>query len=192
MRTTLAVLLPLLLAAQGALLQIQVVSGEGAVHPGGSRGLPGLVVLVTDELGRAQAGVPVSFRLPDDGAGGAFLSGLATEIVSTGADGRATAPAVRWNRIPGALEIRVTAARDGRRAGITVLQHIADRPAPVRPGGFGISRKWLYIAAIAAGAAGLGLTRGRAGGSASAAASTAGGAQPEVEIGAPTVTIGKP
>jgi hypothetical protein len=177
-----------LLAMQGRLLQIEVVAGEGAVHPAGSRGSPNLVVRVTDELGAPVAGAIVSFRLPDDGPGGAFASGLATEITNTGPDGRAAAPPVRWNHVHGALEIRVTAAKEGTRAGTAVLQHISERPASAQRRLRAPGRKWLYIFAIAGGGAAAGILGARAGGG----SRPAGASPADVEIGAPSVIIGKP
>ncbi len=180
-----ALVLACVLSLQDPLLQIEVVAGEGAVHPAGSRTPSGLVVRVADSLGRPVAGALVSFRLPDDGPGGAFASGLGTEIVKAGADGRAVAPPVRWNHLHGAVEIRITAARDGRRAGAVVVQHIAAAPASLRRARSG--RKWLYIAGAAAAGAVAGFTLNRSGNGRAADSPAAG-----VDIGTPTIVIGKP
>ncbi len=180
-----ALLVACLLSTQGRLLQIEITAGEGAVHPAGSRTPSGLTVRVADELGQPVPGAVVSFRLPDDGPGGAFTSGLATEIVTTGADGKAAAPPIRWNHLHGALEIRVIAAKDGQRAGTVVVQHIAERPATVRQNRF--SRKWLYIAGVAAAGAVAGLSLNRSGAGRSPDSPPA-----DVDIGAPTIIIGKP
>ena len=172
------------------MLQIRVVAGEGAVNSTGARG-PGLTLEVVDELGRPVAGAVVSVRLPDDGPAGAFASGLATEIVTTGADGRVTTAPIRWNRLAGPLQIRITAAKDRARAGTVVAQQLID----ARRGGGGPvarakSRKWVPIVLIAAGAAGAGFgigmaSRGRAGEPAAAAPAGVG-------IGQPTITVSKP
>ncbi len=180
------IVLSAILALQPLPLEIRVISGEGAVHRAGSRGSPGLVVEIVDALGKPVSGAYVSFRLPDDGASGVFVSGLASEIVVTGADGRAAAPPVRWNNLHGALEIRVTAASEGRRAGAAVLQHLAEAPARARRQG--VRSRWLVLATAAAVGAGVGVASSRRGAAAQPTAPTS----PGVEIGAPTWTIGKP
>ena len=72
------------------IVQLKVLEGEGTVYRTGSRAARGLTVLVTDESGKPVADAAVSFRLPDEGASGVFSSGLKTEVVTTGPDGRAT------------------------------------------------------------------------------------------------------
>ena len=48
--------------AQVAILQIQIVEGEGAVYAPGARSARPLAVEVTDETGRPVAGAAVSFH----------------------------------------------------------------------------------------------------------------------------------
>jgi hypothetical protein len=61
-----------------AIIQLRVIEGEGAVYAPGSRATRGITVQVTDETGQPLEGVAVSFRLPEEGAGGTFASGLRT------------------------------------------------------------------------------------------------------------------
>ncbi len=70
---------------QVAILQIRVIEGEGAVHLPGARSSRPIAVEITDETGRPVAGAAVSFHLPEDGPGGAFVNGLRTEVVITDA-----------------------------------------------------------------------------------------------------------
>src|SRR5581483_5246973 len=105
-------------SAQVAILQIRVVEGEGAVHAPGSRSIRPLTVEITDETGKPVDQAAVSFHLPDDGPGGVFLSGLRTEVVMTGADGRASIRGLQWNSTPGRLQIRIVASREQARAGM--------------------------------------------------------------------------
>lgn len=186
-----ALLAACLLTADARMLQIEVVAGAGAVHQAGSRSSSGLVVRVTDELGTPVKGALVSFRLPEDGPGGAFTSGLGSEIVTTGEDGRAVAPRIVWNDLEGAVEIRITAAKDGVRAGTVVVQQIAGRASPAQRERFSLSlsRKWLYIAGAAAGAVVAGVAVGRGGGGGNG---NPGGTNTSIDIGAPTITIGTP
>jgi hypothetical protein len=200
MRAILALLLPVLLVAQSSLLQIRVVEGEGAAYLPGSRS-PGLTVEVTDELGKPVAGAIVSVRLPDDGPGGSFANSLATEIVTTGANGRATTSPVRWNRLTGPVELRVTAVKGRLRAGTVATCQLSEKMAarraagpffePFAPTGHasgGKGRlKWIVIGIAASALVGVGAAI--AGGSHSSGTSPA---ATTVQIGSPTITVGKP
>ncbi len=181
-----------LLAMQESMLQIRVIEGEGAVNAIGTRG-QGLTLEVADEIGRPVAGAVISVRLPDDGPSGAFLSGLSSEIVTTGADGRAATSPIRWNRLVGTLQIRVTAASGRLRAGTVVSQQLVETvaqrsAAPPVKAMRSVRKKWLTIGLIAAGATG-GFAIGMAsrGGSESAKPTP-----PGVQIGPPSITITKP
>lgn len=201
MRTALALILPLLLAAQSAMLEIKLVEGAGALYAPGSR-TPGLTVEVMDELRRPVSGAVVSVRLPDDGAGGSFANGLSSEILTTGTSGRAVTSPVRWNRVTGPVEIRITAVKGQLRAGTIASCEVSDggirqkasgpsQPAPAVQKRLPV--KWLVIAALAAGAAGVGFASGRAGSNAGGGT----GADPAkpptpIQIGSPVITIGKP
>ena len=51
-----------------------------------------IAVQLTDETGRPLEGVAVSFRMPEEGPGGSFESGMKTEIAITAADGTGCGP----------------------------------------------------------------------------------------------------
>jgi len=155
------------------IVQLKVVEGEGSVYRTGSRATRGLTVSVTDETGKPVENAAVSFRLPDEGATGIFSSGLRTEVVTTGANGRATVWGMQWNKTPGPVEIRITTIKDQARAGIVSTQYLSDAIAP-KAGGEGTfsashkSRtKWVLIAAAAGGAV-AGLAFGRSKGTTAA------------------------
>lgn len=140
------------------IVQLKVIDGDGVTYRTGTRATRGLTVLVTDETGKPVDMAAVGFRLPDEGASGTFGSGLRTEIVTTGADGRASVWGMQWNKTPGPVEIRVTAIKEQARAGIISTQYLSDSVA-AQSGGEGVFRsshgghKWLWIAgAIAVGA----------------------------------------
>jgi len=187
--------LPSLALAQVAILHIQVMEGEGAVNQPGSRAARPLIVEITDETGKPVAGAAVSFHLPEDGPGGAFASGLRTDVALTDDRGRAACHSVQWNRTPGKFAIRIVASRDQARAGAVSFQYVAEpkagataKPAPRMNAsllrGF---RKWVAVAALAGGAAAVGvLAADRSGSSGSNSTVTA------PAIGAPAITIGKP
>ena len=127
-----AVLIPLVLAAQDAALHISVVSGEGAVYSAGAHAAKPLTIEVTDAAGRPVAGARVSFQAPLEGPGGLFASGLQTDLATTDSSGRATVRSLTLNRVPGAFHIRITAAKEQARAGTVVKQFIGDPNAPLQ------------------------------------------------------------
>jgi hypothetical protein len=175
------------------IVQLKVVEGEGAMYRTGSRATRGLTVVVTDETGKPVQSAAVSFRLPDEGPSGVFNSGLRTEVVTTGPDGRATVWGMQWNKTGGPVQIRITAVKDLARAGIVCTQNLSDALGP-KAGGEGVftpphksHAKWILIAAAAGGAAAGGLAFGRSKGPNSTAVSPAG-----LAIGTPGINVGHP
>jgi hypothetical protein len=170
-----------------------MLEGEGAINSAGSKSDRAIAVQLTDETGRPLEGVAVSFRLPEEGPGGTFEGRGKTEIVVTTPDGRAAAHGIRWNRIAGPFQIRITAAKGESRAGTICSQYISDAPAVkaagARRGGKG---KWIALAAIAGGAAaGTAVGIGMGGRTQRPAEAPPTASQP-VQIGLPTITLGKP
>ncbi len=181
-------------ADASVIVQLKVVEGEGVVYRTGTRATRGLTVLVTDETGKPVDMAAVSFRLPDEGASGTFGSGLRTEIVTTGPEGRATVWGMQWYKTPGPVEIRITAIKEQARAGLVSTQYLSDSVAP-KSGGEGVftashSHKWLWIAAIAAGA-GAGAAFAMSKGSSSSPAATT-SVVTGLSIGAPSITVSHP
>jgi len=177
------------------IVQLKVIEGEGTVYRTGTRATRGLTVLVTDENGKPVADAAVSFRLPDEGPSGVFNSGLKTEVVTTGADGRAAVWGMQWNKTQGPLEIRITAVKDQARAGLISTQYLSESAAP-KAGGDGVftashggHTKWILIAAgvIGGAAAGLLLDKSHSAAGAASTTSTTG-----ITIGSPTITVGHP
>ncbi len=183
-----------------AILELKVVEGDGAVHVAGSRSSLPLTVQVTDETGRPVEGATVSFQLPDQDPTGIFASGLSTEVLVTGPEGRASVRKIRWGHLPGPVRVRITAVKGKVRAGTISTQYIqsaravTSRGARTRPPSVSKPRgKWIAIAVIAAGAAAAGLALGVTGSSSTPAAAAASSSQaPAVQVGAPTITIGNP
>lgn len=183
-----------LAANASVIIQLKVVGGEGVVYRTGARATRGLTVLVTDETGKPVENAAVSFRLPDEGPSGTFNSGLRTEVVTTGPDGRATIWGMQWNKTAGPVSIRITAAKDQARAGVISTQYLSDTIA-AKAGGEGVftaphkGHKWLWIALVAGAAAGAGMAFGGHGSSSgTAAASTT----PGIVIGTPSIIVGHP
>jgi hypothetical protein len=214
----LAVVLASLATAQVAILQIQIVEGDGGIYAPGARSARPLVVAVTDETGRPVAGAAVSFHLPEDGPSGIFGNGLRTDVVLTDDRGRAILRSMQLNRTPGRFAIRIIASKEQVTAGTVSSQYIADpaseadaakgearetdaRPDEVTytslpPPSFfqrHLSKKWLLIlAAAGAGAAAAVLAAHSIGkGSSSSTAASTGASVPPT-IGTPSITVGVP
>jgi hypothetical protein len=187
--------LPLAAQDDPAILLIRIAEGEGTVYPIGSRATRGVTVQVTDETGKPVDSAAVSFRLPDDGPTGAFSSGMRTEIVTTGADGRANVWGMQWNRVTGPLEVRITAAKGQARAGTVCALYLADSAVPAEHGNAGprnsVLRRWgshrkIWIGVGIAAAAFVSVAAISSRGTSSSSAVNA------PQIGTPTIIIGKP
>ena len=177
------------------IVQLKVTEGEGTVYRTGTRATRGLTVLVTDEGGKPVANAAVSFRLPEDGPGGVFSSGLRTEVITTGADGKATVWGMQWNKNAGPVEIRITAVKDQARAGLISTQYLSDSVAP-KAGGEGVfsashkgRMKWILIAAGVGAGAAAGLLFARSNSSASPGSTTS---TTGILIGSPSINVGHP
>jgi hypothetical protein len=214
----LGVVLASLATAQVAILQIQVLEGDGGVYAPGSKNARPVVVEVTDDAGRPVPGVAVSFHLPEDGPSGTFANGLRTDVATTDEHGRAAPRNLVFNRVPGQLSIRIIATKEEATAGTLALANIAD-PAlgkeargsaqsggesgtrttvaaskPQRdfsPGpGHGHKKLILIVGAVAAGAAAGLLIRAETSKSSSSSGPETSATPPT--IGAPTISIGQP
>ena len=180
-----------------ASLRISVVEGEGATYAPGGRGTRGVTVEVDDPQGNPVPAATVTFRLPASGPSGQFLGGSRSESIATGADGRASAWGVQWNRTPGRVEIAVTAAKgasQGSALAHVVLNNSVQQPRVSAAGSAG-SHKLLWILIVAGGggaaAAVMGLA-GKSAASSSGATSNSSAAVNAPVIGTPTISIGHP
>ncbi len=182
--------------AQVAILQIQFLEGDGAVHAPGSRSTRPLVVEVTDETGKPAPGAAVSFHLPDEGPGGSFANGLRTEVAVTDAHGRVALHGLQLNRIAGRFQIRVIASKEQARAGAVSSQYVAEpRSGVATAASPSRSRtKWIVVAAVlGGGAAGLfSAARGKAANPPSAVTAPGPVTAPSISIGNPSTTVGRP
>lgn len=177
------------------IVQLQIVEGDGMTYQPDSRATRGITVLVTDEAGQPLNMASVSFRLPDQGATGTFSSGLRTEVVTTGPDGRASVWGMKWGSTTGTVQVRISAVKDQARAGIISTQIISEHAA-LAAGGQGEFKashgghKWIWfaLAAAAGGGGAFALLRSRQ-------ASNAGGvsaADAGISIGVPSVVVSHP
>ncbi len=173
------------------------------MHTAGSRSSQPLTVLVADEVGRPVEGATVSFQLPGEGVSGVFASGLRTEVLVTGSDGRATILGIEWGALSGQAQIRITAALGKARAGTVSTQYVhlglrASEPTS-KSKAQSVSKpksRWMLFALVAAGAAAGGLVLGLSGSSGAspvaAAATSSSNSSSGVQVGMPTISIGKP
>jgi hypothetical protein len=175
--------------AQIANFQIKIIEGDAAAHAAGSRSPQPITVQIADDAGRAVAGAAISFRMPDQGPGGLFASGLRTEIAISDANGRATVRHLQVNEIPGEFQIRITAAKDQGRAIAMVRQSIL-RAAPTSGRTLlprsKSGKKWVVLGVLVAGVAG-----GIGAGVAARPANHPAPAPAPVTIGPPTVSVGR-
>jgi hypothetical protein len=172
-------------------LKLQVIQGEGAVYAAGSRGGEVLRVQVTGQDGAPVRGVVVSFLMPASGPGGTFSNGLSADVVITGADGMALVRGVHWNKRPGALKMRVTAAKGQVRAAAAVSMELVgsgDSRASQTTAKAGRSRTKVVVLLVCAAAgsvaAGLAVSRRSPPGSSSSGDG--------LSIDRPTLTVGAP
>jgi hypothetical protein len=170
-------------APQGG-LRIVIVEGEGAINNVRQRVNRDPIVQVEDENRRPVAGAVVVFFLPDSGPSGTFVNGTRQLVVTTGADGRATAVGIRPNDQTGPMQIRVTASAAGETASAVINQTNAVGGG----GGAGMSTgmKWLI---------GLGIAGAVAGGIVAGTRSGGGGtppAPPAIVLTPGSPTVGGP
>jgi len=183
-------------------LLIRIVEGEGAVYAIGSRATRGITVQVTDETGKPVNNAAVVFRLPEDGPTGTFSSGMPTEVVPTGADGRANVWGMQWNRVTGPLEVRITAAKGQARAGTVCALYLSNalsnaptnalsssEPRPSKGGWRSHKKIWMGVGIAAAAFVGVAAVSSR--GTPSPGGAAAAGVNAP-HIGTPTIIIGKP
>ena len=89
-------------------LHLRAIEGQGMVVAPGAPSSRRIVVAVENDQGQPVPGAKVRFRLPAEGSTGRFASGLTTETVMTGPDGRAAVFGIAWNGQPGPLVVAVS------------------------------------------------------------------------------------
>jgi len=99
-------------------LHLRVVEGGGAEYKVGSLSDKSLVVAVTDQNGAPVTSAAVLFRLPDEGATGAFTDGTRVIIAYSDMQGLAVVRNIQWGSTPGPVVLRITATKGAAHAGI--------------------------------------------------------------------------
>jgi len=160
---TFGALLPAALAQTApARIDMIVVEGEGATINVRQRAVKDPAVRIEDDDHQPMANVAVVFTLPLSGASGEFGNGSKTLTVMTDRNGVATARGLRANDVPGKLQIYVTAASHGLRAG-SLINMVVEAPAGAKipSPDLRISKssgkwKWILLGVAAAGGIGAG------------------------------------
>ncbi len=134
--TPLLAVLPMSGQIPAAPLEMHVIAnGDGATALAGTRLAQPLAVEVRDNAGTPVANAAVIFRLPDSGPSGTFADGTRASVVYTDAAGRASAADIQWGNAPGAVAMRITAAKGDGHAGVlyteTLTGAVAAAPKPL-------------------------------------------------------------
>jgi hypothetical protein len=166
-------------------LGIVIVEGEGAINNLKDQTIHPPVIQVQDENQKPVAGAAVVFFLPNQGPGGTFFDGTRSLTVTTDAQGRATIRGIRFNRISGQMQIRVTASSGGQTATATITQTNVGGPGGAP--GMSTTAKVIIIVAIAAGVT-VGAVLATRGGSSSSSTTS----PPPITITPGTPTVGAP
>lgn len=174
-------------------LRIKILEGDGQVFRAGQTSSKRVTVEIADASGQPASGVAVTFKL----AAGRFASGLASEVLLTGADGKATIYGIHWDEQPGPAAIEVVAVSGTLRAELEIPVEIAAATGGERlVATSGTSKKWLWISLAVAGAAGGGLFALRGQNTTTAGAGPVAPGPSTLpgppQVGPPTITIGKP
>lgn len=195
--------------AETVLIQMRVLEGEGAVNIAGAKASRPITVQITDETGKPVSGAGVTFRLPEEGPTGFFDTGLKSEIQITSSDGRASAWGIVWGNEAGPVKVRVTATKDVARAGLIVSQFVT-APAATATAAVGVvaakpvvhnepvvapkkkPNRWWVVGLAGGGALAAGILAGRGGAAAANSSNPAAPPIPNISIGQPTITVGKP
>ncbi len=167
-------------------LNLVIVEGEGAINNVKQRVNREPIVQVEDENHKPIAGAAVVFFLPNQGPSGIFANGSKSLTLTTGADGRATASAIKRNNLSGQMQIRVTASFAGQTANAIITQ--TNVAAAAGAGGLSATAKLLIILGVAGGAAAAGAIIATRGGSSSSTPPAA----PPITISAGSPTVGAP
>ena len=111
-------------------LQVRLLDAEPGTAPAGSIA-KGLRVAVNDAAGLPVQNAAVVFRTPESGPSATFKDGTHAEVAYTDAKGEARVDGIQWGNTPGAVPLRITAAKDTRHAGLLLEETLtAGAPTP--------------------------------------------------------------
>ncbi|MEQ1946373.1 MAG: hypothetical protein ABL995_04250 [Bryobacteraceae bacterium] len=135
------------------MLNIVIVEGDGAINNIKQRVNREQIIQVEDENHKPIAGAAVVFFLPNQGPGGTYPNGSSSLTTTTDQSGRAFSRGIRYNTLPGMMQIRVTASFKGVTSTTLITQTNVLGAAAI---GLGLTAKILIGLAVAGGAAAAG------------------------------------
>lgn len=170
-------------------LNIIVVQGEGSINHVRQAAATDPVIRVEDQNHNPIAAATVTFTLPTEGATGHFGNGGKMLLVTTDAQGKATAAGLKVNEYPGKLAIHVDVSYRGLSARTNITQFDEGPPVPEKASTGGHHGKLITVLAIAGAAAGGGAYFATHHGAGSTPGSTPSGpAAIGLTPGSPTIT----
>ncbi len=139
-------------------LNIIVVQGEGAINKVRQASTTEPAVRIEDQNHAPIAGATVTFTLPTEGATGHFGNGGKMLIVTTDAQGKATAAGLKVNEYPGKLVVHIDVTFRGLSARTNITQFDEGPPVPEKAskGSGGHGKLIAVLAIVGAAAAGGG------------------------------------
>ncbi len=167
--------------AQGG-LNVNVLSGEGAINNIESRVAVEPMVEVRDAEGRPVPKAVVTFRSPAEGPSVSFFGASRTTTLTTDENGRARAAGMTPNAAEGAFQISVSATHQGESAETLINQANAYSPAMPKAKKKGLG--WKVLAVITAGAV-AGVAAAAIGGDDNGSAAPTSVSLGSVSVGAP-------
>ncbi len=140
-------------------LSITILEGDNAIVNTRQRLSREAVVQVEDENRKPVAGAAVTFFAPNNGASAVFSNGSNNITLFTDNQGRAVVRGMKPNNVPGKVEIKVTATKEGFRSASTILTQTNALAAAA-----GISTGLLAVIIAAGAAVGIGVAVAGGGG----------------------------
>jgi hypothetical protein len=134
-------------------LDLIVVRGEGATGRVRQRPAQEPVVRVLDDKQTPVVGAAILFTLPTEGATGVFANGEKSVIVLTDSQGAAAAQGLRFNHVPGKVQIHVGVSYRGLTTRAIITQ-FSEAPEGYKAKSGGTGKVIAILAALAAGSAG--------------------------------------
>jgi len=134
-------------------LNIIVIQGEGAINHVRQSVASEPIIRMEDENHKPIAGATVVFTLPTGGATGQFANGGKMLVITTDAQGRATAAGLKVNEYPGKLVILVGVSYRGLSARTNITQFDEGPPVAQKSGNGHGHGKLIAILVVVGGAA---------------------------------------
>lgn len=150
-------------AAAVAGLSITILEGDNAIVNTRQRLSREAIVQVEDENRKPVAGAAVTFFAPNNGASAVFSNGSNNITIFTDNQGRAVVRGMKPNNVPGKVEIKVTATKEGFRSASAILTQTNALAAAAA----GISGGLLAVIIAAGAAVGIGVAVAGGGGGSS-------------------------